>query len=133
MYILSSKKHTKFSLQKVFRFYSNCMISVTVVAEIRFKLFNQRALSTGEPCTCEYVTLLQSLHRGPLSIHWYIAQSFSMSDLFRRSSKTAMFSRLLKVTIATSEFINEVCNGGFLPDFSVSMLKLIIALVWDYV
>ena len=31
---------------------------------------------TGEPCTCEYVTLLQSFHRGTLSIHWYIAQNF---------------------------------------------------------
>ena len=35
-----------------------------------------RVLSTGEPCTCEYVALLQSFHRGALSIHWYIAQNF---------------------------------------------------------
>ena len=46
------------------------------VAEIQFKLLNERALSTGEPCTCEYVALLQSFHRGTLSIHWYIAQNF---------------------------------------------------------
>ena len=47
-----------------------------VVAEIQLKLLNERALSTGEPCSCEYVTLLQSFHRGTLSIHWYIAQNF---------------------------------------------------------
>ena len=34
-----------------------------------------RALCTGEPCTCGYFTLLQSFHRGTLSIHWYIAQN----------------------------------------------------------
>ena len=27
-----------------------------------WKLWNKRVLSTGEPCTCEYVTLLQSFH-----------------------------------------------------------------------
>ena len=36
----------------------------------------KRALSTGEPYTCEYVTLLQSFHRGTLSIQWYRAQDF---------------------------------------------------------
>ena len=94
----------KFSLQKVLgllNFVScpNCMNSANVVAEIQFKLLNDRALSTGEPCAYEYVTLLQSFHRGTLSIHWYIAQNFlptfSMSVLFRRSSKTAMLSRFL--------------------------------------
>ena len=29
-----------------------------------------------QPCTCEYVTLLQSFHRSTLSKHWYIAQNF---------------------------------------------------------
>ena len=37
---------------------------------------NKRALSTGEPCTCEYVTLLQSFHRCTLSKHLYIVQNF---------------------------------------------------------
>ena len=27
-------------------------------------------------CTREYVSLLQSFHRGALSIYWYIAQTF---------------------------------------------------------
>ena len=54
----------------------NCMSSSNIVAEIQFKLLNERVLSTGEPCTCEYVTLLQSFHRGTLSIHWCIAQNF---------------------------------------------------------
>ena len=51
-----------------------------------------------------------------------------MSVLFRRSSKTAMLSRFLKVAIATSNVMNEVYNGGFVPEFSVSMLKETIAL-----
>ena len=56
---------------------TNVVTTVTnVVAEIQLKLLNERALSTGEPCTCEYVTLFQSFHRGTLSIHWYIAQNF---------------------------------------------------------
>ena len=56
---------------------TNVVTTVTnVVAEIQLKLLNERALSTGEPCSCEYVTLLQSFHRGTLSIHWYIAQNF---------------------------------------------------------
>ena len=40
-----------------------------------------------------------------------------------------MFSRFLKVAIATSKFITEVYNGVFSTEFSVSMLKEIIALV----
>ena len=40
-----------------------------------------------------------------------------------------MLSRFLKVLIATSNFMNEVCNGGFMPEFSISMLKEIITLV----
>ena len=44
-----------------------------------------------------------------------------------------MFSRLLKVAIAMSNFLNKVYNGGFSPEFSVSLLKEIIALVGDYV
>ena len=59
-----------------FRSCPNCMGSANIVAEIQFRLLNERVLSTGEPCTCEYVTLLQSFHRGTLSIHWYIAQNF---------------------------------------------------------
>ena len=91
------------------------MNSVNVVVEIQLKRLNERALSTAEPCTCEYVTLLQYFHRGTLSIHWY----------------KYTFSRFLKVAIATSNFMNEVYNGGFSPEFSVSLLKENIALVWD--
>ena len=46
------------------------------VAETQLKLLTERSLITGEPCTCEYVTSLQSFHRDPLSIHWYISQNF---------------------------------------------------------
>ena len=37
-----------------------CMSSANLFAEIQRKLWNKRVLSTGKPCTCEYVTLLQS-------------------------------------------------------------------------
>ena len=56
-----------------------------------------------------------------------------MSVLFRHSSKTAMLSRFLKVAIATSSFMKEVYNGGFSQEFSVSVSKEFIALVWKYV
>ena len=55
-----------------------------------------------------------------------------MSVLFRRSFKTVIFSRFLKVAIATSNFMNKVYNGGLAPEFSISMLKETIAPVWDY-
>ena len=55
------------------------MSSANIVAEIQFELFNERV---EEPWTCKYVTLLQSFHRGTLSIiHWYIAQFFSLPFL----------------------------------------------------
>ena len=64
----------QFFLQKVpgllyFGSYPNCMSSANLVVEIQFKLLNERALRTGEPCTCEYFTLLQPFHRGTLSIY----------------------------------------------------------------
>ena len=70
-----------FFLQKVlfllhFASCQNCMSSAKFATENHQKLCNKRVLSTGEPCTCEYVTLLQSFHRGTLNIHWYIAQNF---------------------------------------------------------
>ena len=34
-----------------------------------------------------------------------------------------MFGRFLKVAIAMSKFMNKVYNGGFSPEFTVSMLK----------
>ena len=56
-----------------------------------------------------------------------------MSVLFRRSLKTVIFSRFLKVAIATLNFMNEIYDGGFVPEFSVLMLKESMALVRDYV
>ena len=56
-----------------------------------------------------------------------------MSDLFRRSFRSAIFTRFFKMAIATSNFMNEFYNGVFASEFSVSMLKETIALVWDYV
>ena len=114
----------------------NCMSSVNTAAEIHQKLCNKRPLSAEEPCTGQYVTLLQSFHRVTLSIHCYIAQSvqftFSISVLFRCFFQIAIFSRFLMVAIATSNFLNEVENDKFVPEFSVSIVKEIITLVRDY-
>ena len=134
--------NTKTFLQKVlfllhFGPCQNCMSSANLVAEIHLKLCTKWDLSTGEPCTCEYVTLLQSFHRGTLNIHWHIAQNlqptFSMSVLFRRLFRTTIFSRFSQVAIATSNFMNEFYHGGFMPEVSVSMFKESIALVRNYV
>ena len=105
----------------------------TYILYIYNKLCNKGVLSTGEPCTSKYVTLLQSFHKGTLSIQWYIAQNFQpifyLSVLFRCLFTTAIFSRFSKVTIAMSNFMNNFYNGGFSPEFSVSMLKEIVVLV----
>ena len=55
-----------------------------------------------------------------------------MFVLFRRSSKTTIFSSLLNGDIATSNFMNEFYDGGFASEFSASVLKENIALVGDY-
>ena len=84
-----------------------------------YKRLNERALSTGEPCTCEYVILFRSF------LQRYIKYTLVHSSkllAFRRSSKTSLFGRFLKVAIATLTF-NSNYNGGFAPEFSVSMLK----------
>ena len=56
-----------------------------------------------------------------------------MSVFIRRSFKTAIFDRFLKVAIATSNLMIEVYNGGFTSEFSVSVLKEMITLVQDYI
>ena len=72
---LGHKRHRHSVPKKVlillsFESCPKCMSHGNAVAEIQFKLLNERGLGTGEPCTCEYVTLVQSFHRGTLSIHW---------------------------------------------------------------
>ena len=93
-------------------------------------------LSTGEPCTCEYVTLPQLFDKGTLGIQWYLSQngkpSFPLSVLFRRCFKNKIFSRFLKVATTTSNVMNKLCNWRFAPESSISMLKEISALVWSY-
>ena len=109
------------------------MSSVNHAEEIQLKILNERVLSTGESCTSEYVTFLQSYERGTLSIHWYVAQSFwsiiLMSVLFRISFEAEMFSIFIKGAMPTSIFMKEVYNGRFAPEFNVSLLKEILALV----
>ena len=46
-----------------------------------------------------------------------------MSVLFIGSFSAVMFSRFLKVVIATSNLLNEVYNDEFEPNFNVSILK----------
>ena len=52
------------------------MSTANFVAEMQLKLLNVRLLRPGEPCICEYVISLQSIHRGALSRHWYIVINF---------------------------------------------------------
>ena len=139
---LSPMKHQIFFLKKVlfllhFGSCQSCMRSANLFSEIHENRCNKRVLSTAEPCTCEYVTLLQSFHRGTLNIHRYIVQNFqptfSISVLFRRLFRIFSFSRFPKAPMATSNFMKKFYNGGFAPGFSVSMLEETIALVRDYV
>ena len=134
--------NTTFSLQKVlellsFGFPQNCVDSRNFVVEIQLKLLNERASSTGEPCPCEYVTFLQSFHRGTLSIHWYISKTFSLGFLCQSCLDTHLtllyIYKILKVAMPTSNFMKDVYNPEFLPESSVSILREIIALVSDYV
>ena len=46
---------------------------------------------------------------------------------------TVMFNRFFKVATAASSFMNEVYSAGVLSEFSISLLKEIFILVWDYV
>ena len=113
------------------------MCSAKIVAVIQYKFSNEIALSIGGPYTCQYVILLQSFHRDTLSIHCYIAQNvqstFGPVRFILRSLKTVIFSKFLKVAIATLVFMSKVHNGTFAPDSCVSILKEIIALVQSYV
>ena len=111
----------------------SCMSSANIVVEIQFKLLNERSFEHWRTMYLGICQFAPVIHRSTLSIHWYIAQNvqptFYMSAFFRRSSKTAMLSRFLKVAMAMSNFMNEVYNGRFLPEFSILMLKEIITLV----
>ena len=97
---------------------------------IKSKLLYERVLNTGEPCTCEYVTLLQSFHRGTLSIRWYIAQNFqpafSMSIMFRRSKFKLDFCNNIcrthtvwgrSKTQETQNFLNGKFSASLKKDF----------------
>ena len=58
------QSNTEIFLRKVlsllhFGFYQICMRTANLIAETQLKLLHKRVLSIGEPCACEYVTLLQ--------------------------------------------------------------------------
>ena len=103
---------------------------MNLVTEIQLKLLNERLLSNGEPCTCSFAPVISV---GTLSIHWYIVLNFypasSMFVFSRRSFQTDMYSRLLKVAIATLNLLNKIYNGGFALELGVSLLKETRALV----
>ena len=59
---IKKKKYIYKTAREIYVKFGSCqnyMSSANLVAEIHLKLWNERALSTREPCTCEYVTLLQ--------------------------------------------------------------------------
>ena len=49
------------------------VLALRILSHISTRNFGKKALNSGEPCNCEYVTLLQSFYRDNLSIHWFIA------------------------------------------------------------
>ena len=138
-YEIFLQRSTKFFLQKIlglqyFGSCQNCKSSAKLVGEIHQKLWNKRALSTEEPCTCQYVTLLQSFHRGTLSIHWYLAQNLPFPCLSYLDALLRLPSLADSQTwLWTSNFMNECYNGRFAPEFSVSVLKETMVLDPDYV
>ena len=56
-----------------------------------------------------------------------------MYILFKCSSKTAVLSRLFKASTTMSNFMNKEFNGDFSSEFSVLMLKEVIAIILEYV
>ena len=76
-YQIFLQENTKVSLQKVQSLEAlEVQSSGNLAAEIQQNFWNERALGTGQPCTFEYVTLLQSFYRSILSIHCNIAEDF---------------------------------------------------------
>ena len=121
-------KHQIF-LQKVlfllhFRSCQKCMRS-ELVSELHWKLCIKRVLSTREPCTCGYVALLQSFHRGTLSTHWYIDQNFQ--PIF---SMSVLFRRLFTMLIQSSYSFGKIQNVG---ETELSEEKLSVSLEKDFI
>ena len=61
-------KHSVFFLPKILglllsRFCQNCINSANLVAKNQAEMLEWKILKTGQPCTCEYVTLHKSFHR----------------------------------------------------------------------
>ena len=138
-----SNETLNFFLQKVlfllhFGSCQNCMSSANLVAENHQKLCNRRVLSTGEPCTCEYVTLFQSFHRGTLSIHWYIAQNFqptfSMSVFLWTLNQDCHLQQILQSGYSNVKFYEQMadfcqslvfqCSKRSSHQFEIMYLKL---------
>ena len=67
------------------------------------------------------------------TIHFTKLKTFPTFVSSRRSFKTALFRRFLKVAIATPNVMGKIQNGGFALEFIVSVLKEIKALVRSYV
>ena len=52
---------------------------------------------------------------------------------FRRLFSPAILTISSKLATGTSNFMNNFYNGGFAPEFTVSMLKIFLTLVSDNV
>ena len=68
----------------------------------QLKFLNERVLCNGEPCTWVYVTLLQSSHRGALSIHWCILKLTSQLNIFRTAFPCSLY--LFPISISRERF-----------------------------
>lgn len=95
----SSDKTLEFSSENFRNSYSlillkNCINSANFFARIRLEHLQERVLSIGEPCNCEYVTLSQLFQRCIMYtvVHSSNVQpTFILSVFFRRSFKTAHY------------------------------------------
>ena len=75
-----SNETLKFSFRKYkflhFGSWQNCMSIANLFAEIHLNFSNESFLSTGEPCTYECITLLQSIHR-PLRLPHFMNEDYN--------------------------------------------------------
>ena len=95
----SSDKTLEFSSENFRNSYSlillkNCINSANFIARIRLEHSQERVLSIGEPCNCEYVTspwLFRSCIMYSVVHSSNVQPTFILSVFFRRSFKTGHY------------------------------------------
>ena len=105
--------NTKFSLQKVpfllhFASSRNCMAFANLVAETYKRLCNKKTLSTWEPCTCEYLTLL----RGTLAI-WYQTLKNVVCNFFHQSENIIHLDRFKEISSEETSKVKVTQSNGY--------------------